>query len=295
MVCMVSPMLSVQLVLCPTGLTTALTMVRDVVLKNGVQTGVENDDIAVAAIEKVIVIVTGDIGAVVVIVNHVKKKDIVVVTVGTVVVEVLVDIVAVVVAVRVVISHNAVHTKTGDSTVRVVVLIRGVDQGRMEMTVGPSATTGLMGKKQTMNAGPGGMERTLVQRTRETGIAMKEGHLTMSMSVTSITARPRQIPRVLVIQLSVFAVGVAGKWRLNVQHRVGTRVSMPERVVFRMRVLVSSVKPQPRQCYLRILSPSNLYPRVWAGSHTPGVPGQTSTFGGSSYLPFSILRTRELR
>ena len=96
-------------------------------------------------------IVTRDIGAVVVIVNHVKKKDIVVVTVGTVLVKVVVDIVAVTVAVKVVISHTAVHTKTGDSTVKVVVVIRRVDQGRIEMTVDPSANTDLMGKEQTMN------------------------------------------------------------------------------------------------------------------------------------------------
>ena len=123
---------------------------------------VVNDDIAVVAVEDITVIVTGDIGALVVTVNHVKKKDIVVVTVGTVVVEVVVDIVAVAVAVRVVISHTAVHTKTGDSIVKVVVVIRRVAQGRIEMTVDPSANTDLMGNKQTMNAGPVGMERTVV-------------------------------------------------------------------------------------------------------------------------------------
>ena len=48
-----------------------------------------NDDIAVVAIENITVIVTGDIRAVVVIVNHVKKKGIVVVTVGTAAVEVV--------------------------------------------------------------------------------------------------------------------------------------------------------------------------------------------------------------
>ena len=173
---------------------------------NGVQAGMVNDDIAVVAVEDRTVIVTGDIEAVVVIVNHVKKKDIVVVTVSTVVVKVVVDIVAVAVAVKVVISHTAVHTKTGDGTVMVVVVIRTVDQGRIEMTVDPSANTDLMGKEQTMNAGPVGMERTVVQRTREPGIAMESGHPTMSVGVTAITARPQQIPRVLVLQLSVFAV-----------------------------------------------------------------------------------------
>ena len=186
----------------------------------------------------------------------------VVVTVGTVVVEVVVDIVAVAVAVRVVISHTTVHTKTGDSTVKVVVVIRRVDQGRIKMTVHPSANTDLMGKEQTMNAGPVGMERTVVQRTREPGIAMESGHPTMSVGVTAITARPQQIPRVVVLQLSVFAVRVGGIWRLNVRHRAITRVRMPERVVLRMRVPVPSVKPHPRQYYLRILSPSNLYLRV---------------------------------
>ena len=170
--------------------------------------------------------------------------------------------VAVAVAVGVVISHTAVHTKTGDSTVKVVVVIRRVDQGRIEMTVHPSANTGLMEKDQTMNAGPVAMEWTLVQRTRETGIAMESGHLTMSVSVTAITARPQQIPRVLVLQLSVFAVGVGGIWRLNVRRRAGTHVRMPERVVFRMRVPVPSVRPHPRQYHLRIRSPSNLYLRV---------------------------------
>ena len=96
--------------------------------------------------------------------------------------------------------------------------IRRVDQGRIELTVDPSANTDLMGKEQTMNADPVGMERTVVQRTREPGIAMESGHTTMSVGVTAITARPQQIPRVLVLQLSVFAVGVAGIWRLNVRH-----------------------------------------------------------------------------
>ena len=114
MVCMLSPLLSLRLVMCPAGVRTAVTMVHNVVVMNGVRAEVVNDDIAVVAIEDIIVTVTGDIGAVVVRVNHVKKKDIVVVTVGTVVVEVLVDIVVVAVAVRVVISHTAVHTKTGD-------------------------------------------------------------------------------------------------------------------------------------------------------------------------------------
>ena len=262
MVCMLSPLLSVRLVMYPAGLRTAVTMVHNVVVMNGVQAGVVNDDIAVVAVEDITVIVTGDIGAVVVLVNQVKKKDIVVVTVGTVVVKVVVDIVAVAVAVKVVISHTAVHTKTGDSTVKVVVVIRRVNQGRMEMTVDPSANTDLMGKEQTMSAGPVGMERTVVQRTREPGIAMESGHPAMSVGVTAITARPQQIPRVLVLQLSVFAVGVGGIWRLNVRHRAGTRVRMPGRVVFRMRVPVPSVKPHPRQYYLRILSPSNLYLRV---------------------------------
>ena len=221
-----------------------------------------NDDIAVVAIENTTVIVTGDIGAVVVIVNHVKKKDIVVVTVGTVVVKVVVGIVAVAVAVRVVISHTAVRTKTRDSTVKVVVVIRRVDQGRMEMTVDPSAKTGLMEKEQTMNAGPVGMEQTVVQRTRKTAIARESGHRTMNVSVTAITARPRLIPRVLVLQLSAFAVRIGGIWRLNVQRRAGTRVRMLERVMFRMRVPVPSVKPHPRQYYLRILSRSKLYLRV---------------------------------
>ena len=224
-----------------------------------------------------------------------KDKEIVVVTVGTVVVEVVVDIVAVAVAVRIVISHTAVHTETRDSTVEVVVLIRRVDQGGIKMTVDPSANTDLMRKEQTMNAGPVGMERTVVQRRREPDIAMESGHPTMSVGVTAITARPQQIPRVLVLQLSVFAVRVGGIWRLNVRHRAGTRVRMSERVVFRMRVPVPSVKPHPRQYYLRILSPSNLYLRVWADSHTLGVPCQTSMFGGCSYLPSSIRRTRELR
>ena len=262
MVCMLSPLLSVRLVMCPTGLRTAMTMVRDVVVMNGVQAGVVNHDIPVVVIEDITVIVTGDIGAVVVIVNHVTKKDIVVVTVGTVVVDIVVDIVAVAVAVRVVISHTAGHTKTGESTVKVLVAIRRVDQGRIEMTVDPSANTGPMEKEQTINAGPVGMERTVVQRTRETGIAMESGHPIMSVSVTAITARPRLMPRVLVLQLSVFAVGVGGIWRLNVRRQAGTRVRMPERVVFRMRVPVPSVKPDPRQYYLRTLSPSNLYLRV---------------------------------
>ena len=146
------------------------------------------------------------------------------VTVGTVVVEVVVDIVAVAVAVRVVISHTAVYTKTGDSTVKVVVVIRRVDQGRIKMTVDPSVNTGLMEKEQTMNAGPVEMERTMVQHTPETGIARESGLPTMSVSVTAITARPRQIPRVLMLQLSVFAVGVGGIWRLNVRRRAGMRV-----------------------------------------------------------------------
>ena len=86
MVCMLSPLLSVRLVMCPTGLRTAVTMVRDVVVMNGVQAGVVNNDIAVVAIEEKTVIMTGDIGAVVVIVNQLEKKKNVVVTVGTIVV-----------------------------------------------------------------------------------------------------------------------------------------------------------------------------------------------------------------
>ena len=74
MVCMLSPLLSVRLVMCPAGLRTAVTMVHNVVVMNGVQAGVVNNDIAVVAIEDITVTVTGDIGAVVVIVNHVKKK-----------------------------------------------------------------------------------------------------------------------------------------------------------------------------------------------------------------------------
>ena len=162
-------------------------------------------------------------------------------------------------------KHMAVtfsYSKTGDSTLKVVVVIRRVDQRPIEMTVDPSANTDLMRKEQTMNAGPVGMERTVVQRTQEPGIAMESGHRTMSVGVTAITARPQQIPRVLVLQLSVFAVGVRGIWRLNVRHRAGTRVRMPGRLVFRMRVPVPSVKPHPRQYYSRILSPSNLYLRV---------------------------------
>ena len=93
-----------------------------------------------------------------------------------------------------------------------MVVIKRVHQGRIEMTVDPSANTDLMGKEQTMNAGPVGMERTVVQRTRETGIAMESGYPTMSVSVTAInTARPQQIPRVLVLQLSVFDVGGRGR------------------------------------------------------------------------------------
>ena len=115
MVCMLSPLLSVRLVTYPAGLSTAVTMVHNVVVMNGVQAGVVNDDIAVVAVEDITVIVTGDIGAVVVIVNHVKKKDIVVVTVSTVVVKVVVDIVAVAVAVKVVIRHTAVNTHNNQS------------------------------------------------------------------------------------------------------------------------------------------------------------------------------------
>ena len=126
MVCMLSPLLSVRLVMYPAGLRTAVTMVHNVVVMNGVQAGVVNDDIAVVAVEDITAIVTGDIGAVVVIVNHVKKKDIVVVTMGTVVVKVVVDIVAVAVAVKVVISHTAVHTKTRDSKLRVAIPSEGV-------------------------------------------------------------------------------------------------------------------------------------------------------------------------
>ena len=98
-----------------------------------------------------------------------------------------------------------------------------------------------------MNVGPVGMEHTVVQRTRETGIAMQSCHPTMSVSVTAITTRPRQMPRVLVLQLSVFPVGVVGIWRLNVRRRACTRVRLPKRIVFRMRVPVPSVKPHPGQ------------------------------------------------
>ena len=262
MVCMLSPLLSVWLVICPTGLITAVTMVRDVIMMNGVQAGEVNDDIAVIAIEDITVIVTRDIEAVVVTVNHVKKEDIAVVIAGTVVAEIVVDIVAVAVAVRVVISHTAVHTKTGGNTVNVVVVISRVDQGQIEMTVDPSANAGPMRKEQTMNAGPVGRERTVVQRTRETVIAMKRGHSKISVRVTAITARPQQMPRVLVLQLSVFALGFGGIWRPNVPRRAGTRVRMPECVVFRMRVPVPSVKPHPRKYYLRILSQGNLLLRV---------------------------------
>ena len=86
MVCMLSPLLSVRLVMCPTGLRTAVTMVPDVVVMNGAQAGVVNNDIAVVPIEEITVIVTGDIGAVVVMGNQLEKRKIVVVTVGTIVV-----------------------------------------------------------------------------------------------------------------------------------------------------------------------------------------------------------------
>ena len=36
MVCMLSPLLSVRLVMCPTGLRTAVTTVRNIVVMNGV-------------------------------------------------------------------------------------------------------------------------------------------------------------------------------------------------------------------------------------------------------------------
>ena len=142
-------------------------------MMKGLQAGVANKDIAVVAMEDITVIMTGDIGAVVVIVNHVKKRDITVVTVGTVVVEVVVDIVAVGLAVRVLMCHTAVRTKTGGSTVRVVVVIRRVDQGRIEMTVDPSLNADPIEIELTINTVPVGMERTVVQHTQETGIFQK--------------------------------------------------------------------------------------------------------------------------
>ena len=50
------------------------------------------------------------------------------------------------------------------------------------MTIDPSANTYLMGKEITMSADPVGMEQTVDQRTRETGIATESGHSTRSVS-----------------------------------------------------------------------------------------------------------------
>ena len=61
MVCVRSPLLSVQVLICPTRLRTAVTMVRDFVMRNRVRAGVAQDDIAVVGIEDIAAIVTEDI------------------------------------------------------------------------------------------------------------------------------------------------------------------------------------------------------------------------------------------